>query len=85
MRTRAADGNTGQVELSRPRDRGLARALTLLETSQAGGLTVAALRDHGIEAPALTVYELQLAGHEIERVPHEDGTDTDAGRTGCAP
>jgi hypothetical protein len=49
-------------------DRNLTRVLRLLEADQARVLTIAALRERGIEAPALTVYELQLAGYNIERV-----------------
>ena len=41
----------------------------MLEDDQTGAWTIAALRERGVEAPALIVYELQLAGHEIERVP----------------
>ena len=48
-------------------DRDLSRVLSLMGGGQNGALTIAALRERGIEAPALTVYELQLAGYEIER------------------
>jgi hypothetical protein len=59
-------------------DRDLTRVLGLLEANRAGGLTIAALRERGIETPAMSVYELQLAGYEIERVPCErpDGRTT---------
>ena len=59
-------------------DRDQSRVLRLLEANQDGGLTVAVLRERGIEAPALTVYELQLAGYEIDRVPcqRSDGLAT---------
>ena len=50
------------------RDGDRARVLRLLEDDQTGALTIAALRERGVEAPALIVYELQLAGYEIERV-----------------
>jgi hypothetical protein len=49
-----------------------ARLLALLESDQTGGLTIAALREHGIKAPAQAVYALQLAGHPIERANCED-------------
>jgi hypothetical protein len=60
------------VEHARPDgggDRDQSRVLRLLEANQHQGLTVAVLRERGIEAPAVTVYELQLAGCEIDRVP----------------
>jgi hypothetical protein len=60
------------VEPTRPDgggDRDQSRVLRLLEANQRGGLTVAVLRECGVGAPALTVYELQLAGYEIDRVP----------------
>ena len=49
-----------------------ARLLALLESDEAGGLTIAALREHGIQAPGQAVYALQLAGHKIDRVNCED-------------
>jgi hypothetical protein len=54
------------------------RVLEPLEANRAGGLTIAALRERGIGTPAMSVYELQLAGYEIERVPceHPDGHTT---------
>jgi hypothetical protein len=51
-----------------------ARLLALLERDESGGLTVAALREHGIRAPGQAVYALQLAGHQIDRVSCE-GSD----------
>jgi hypothetical protein len=77
-----------RAELERPRtgrDRHLTRLLRLLETDQDGGLTIAALRERGIETPAMSVYELQLAGYEIERVPceHRNGRTTLAYRLRC--
>ena len=66
-------------------DHHLTRLLRLLETDQDGGLTIAALRERGIETPAMSVYELQLAGYEIERVPceHWNGRTTLAYRLRC--
>ena len=52
----------------------LARALALLESDHTGAVTVAALREHGVRAPAQAVYNLQIAGYAIDRV-----TSTDAG------
>jgi hypothetical protein len=60
------------------RDRDLARVLRSLDAHRAGALTIDTLREHGVEAPALAIYELQLAGHEIERAhwTHRDGRMT---------
>jgi hypothetical protein len=49
-----------------------ARRLALLESDHGSGLTIAALREHGIQAPGQAVYALQLAGHWIDRVSCED-------------
>ena len=46
-----------------------ARVLTLLGADDCGALTMAALREHGVRAPAQAIYELQLDGYEIDRVP----------------
>jgi hypothetical protein len=51
-----------------------ARVLTLLGADDSGALTIAALREHGIQAPAQAIYELQLDGYEIDRLPCE-GSD----------
>ena len=53
-------------------DRELARALALLQGDQAGPVTIAALRERGVKAPAQAVYDLQLAGHAIDRVSCTD-------------
>ena len=68
-------------------DRDLSRVLSLLEGGQDGALTIAALRERGIGAPALTLYELQLAGYEIERVPYKnaDGHTSPSYRLCAAP
>lgn len=55
-------------------ERELARALALLESDHTGSVTVAALRERGVRAPAQAVYDLQIAGYAIDRV-----TATDAG------
>jgi len=49
-----------------------ARLLALLEADQGRGLTIAALREHGIQTPGQAVYALQLAGYRIDRVNCED-------------
>ena len=64
------------------RDGDRARVLRLLEDDQTGALTIAALRERGVEAPALIVYELQLAGYEIDRVPVRQPDDTCRWATG---
>jgi hypothetical protein len=62
-----------------------ARVLALLESDEAGGLTIAALREHGIQAPGQAVYALELAGHKIDRVNCEDSDGPRAWGTACAP
>ena len=59
-------------------DRDVARVLALLDADQAGALTIAALRDRGLQDPAQAVYTLQLAGYDIDRVyyAHPDGHRT---------
>jgi hypothetical protein len=71
----AVRASTPRAEPRRLGDRDQARLLTLLEADRTGALTTAALRERGFEAPAQMVYELQLAGYEIDRVPceHPDG------------
>ena len=68
-------------------DRDLTRVLGLLEANRGAGLTIAALRERGVETPAMSVYELQLAGYEVERVLCErpDGRATLGYRLGAAP
>ena len=61
-------------ELTEPRSiegHDAARVLTLLGADNRGALTIAALREHGVQAPAQAIYELQLDGYEIDRVPCE--------------
>ena len=50
----------------------LERILRLLEGDQARSMSVAALREHGVKAPAQAVYALQLAGYAIDRVSSTD-------------
>jgi hypothetical protein len=68
-------------------NRDLTRVLGLLEANRARGLTLAALRERGVETPAMSVYELQLAGYEIERLLCEapDGRTTLGYRLRAAP
>lgn len=51
-------------------ERELARALALLQANHTGAISVDDLRDIGVGAPAQAVYDLQLAGHAIDRVTH---------------
>jgi hypothetical protein len=55
-------------------ERELALALALLESDHTGSVTIAALRERGVRAPAQAVYDLQIAGYAIDRV-----TSTDTG------
>ncbi|HSO99478.1 MAG TPA: hypothetical protein VLP43_11040 [Solirubrobacteraceae bacterium] len=68
-------------------DRDLPRVLALLEANRGAGVTIATLRERGIETPAMSVYELQLAGCQIERVLCErpDGCTTLGYRLRAAP
>jgi hypothetical protein len=60
------------VEPQSEGERELARALALLEGDQAGSVTLAALRECGVKAPAQAVYDLQVAGYAIDRVSCTD-------------
>ncbi len=53
-------------------ERELACALALLERDDSGAVTLAALRECGVKAPAQAIYDLQLAGHTIDRVTNTD-------------
>ena len=55
-----------------PGGRELACALALLEGNHSRPVTLAALRDRGIHAPAQAIYDLQLAGYTIDRVTSTD-------------
>lgn len=59
-------------------DRDLARVLALLESDRIGPITFSTLRDRGVRSPGQAVYDLQLAGYQIDRVSH---TDADGRRT----
>lgn len=53
-------------------ERNLALALELLGADRSNVVTLGALRDRGVRAPADAMYTLQLAGYEIDRVFCED-------------
>ena len=62
-------------ELTEPRSvegHDAARVLTLLVADDNRALTMAALREQGVQAPAQAIYELQLDGYKIDRVPCEN-------------
>jgi hypothetical protein len=63
----AARRRARQPALEPPLDHTPARLLAMLH-DRSGGLTIAAMRERGIEAPAQAIYTLQLAGYEIDRV-----------------
>jgi hypothetical protein len=63
---------TGQSEPRCTADLELARLLELLDSNQAGALTIADLRERGVRAPSQAVYTLQLAGYDIDRVHIQD-------------
>ena len=78
MANSATPTSTDHVQPYSEGDRELARALALLQDDRAGSVTIAALRERGIKAPAQAVYDLQLLGHAIDRV---SCTDPDGHRT----
>jgi hypothetical protein len=59
-----------------------ARLLRLLRANDTAALTIAAMHEDGIRAPAQAIYALQLAGYDIDRVydEHTDGLRTPAYR-----
>ena len=63
-RTRAIVEQSGPLRIS---DRSAERLLDLL-TYSGWPLTIDELREHGVSPPAQAIYELQLAGYEIDRV-----------------
>jgi hypothetical protein len=69
MSARAATGAGEQATFDGAWGREAARLLALLRQDRRGGVTVAAMRERGIEAPAQAIYTLQLAGYTIDRVP----------------
>lgn len=61
------------ADVSSPGDRDVARLVALLGSDPSRAMTIAELREHGIEAPAQAIYELQLAGWQVDRVPVTQG------------
>ncbi len=55
--------------------RDVARLLELLENDRNEPLTIAAMRERGIEAPAQAIYTLQLAGYQIDRMSVQPTND----------
>lgn len=46
----------------------------MLLSDELDGVTIATLHEHGVKTPAQTIYELALAGYEIDRIlVHADG------------
>jgi hypothetical protein len=68
----ATPTSTDHVQPHSEGDRELARVLALLEGDRAGSVTIAALRERGVKAPAQAMYDLQLAGYAIDRVSCPD-------------
>jgi hypothetical protein len=64
-----------RVALESAWGRDAARLLAALKRGGASGVSVAEMRERGIEAPAQAIYTLQLAGYGIDRTP----TPTDGG------
>ena len=69
MTIQAQRTRTRQPEPESCWDRDVARLLALLEDNPHGAVTIAAMREHGIETPAQVIYALQLAGYDIDRAP----------------
>jgi hypothetical protein len=75
-----------QVTLMSPREPEpagdeVARLLRLLRADTTGALTIAAMHEDGIGAPAQAIYALQLAGYDIDRVyDYTEGLRTPAYR-----
>ncbi len=71
MRKRTTDTTTELTERRSVEGQDAARVLILLSADDSRALTMAALREHGIQAPAQAIYELQLNGYKIDRVTCE--------------
>jgi hypothetical protein len=87
MSIRAVHRSVDRVEPRLVEDRDSGRVLTLLQADQSAGLTIGALRERGVEAPAQAIYSLQLAGYEIDRVvcEHPSGHRTSGYRLRARP
>jgi hypothetical protein len=72
MSDSATPTSTDHVQPHSEGDRELVRALSLLQGDRAGSVTIATLRERGVRAPAQAIYDLQLAGHAIDRVSCPD-------------
>ncbi len=60
--------STDQTAVQRTWGREAARLLALLREEPQSGVTIEAMREQGIDAPAQAIYTLQLAGYTIDRV-----------------
>ena len=67
IRDRPVHNASDQAQSLSAGDREVAHALALLEAGQAGAVTLAALREHGVKTPLQAIYTLQLAGYHIDR------------------
>jgi hypothetical protein len=68
MTVQAGHARTRRPEPLSCWDRDAARLLALLEDTPNCALTIDDMRERGISAPAQVIYELQLAGYDIERL-----------------
>ena len=67
-----------RVEESGPlrlRDPDAAHLLDVLAEHEGFPMTIAQLRDEGLHAPAQAIYELQLAGYDVERLAVRGGRE----------
>jgi hypothetical protein len=64
-----AHTSADQAGLERAWGRDAARLLSLLRRNRDAGVTVAEMRERGIDAPAQAIYTLQLAGYAVDHVP----------------
>ena len=69
MNVRLLTAGTRDGAAALPTDPNLARLLMLLGRANGTPFTISALRDSGIVTPGQAIYELQLAGYTIDRVP----------------
>ena len=69
MTIQAQRTRSRRPEPESPWGRDAARLLALLEEGPHDAVTIASMREHGIESPAQVIYALQLAGYDIDRAP----------------
>lgn len=74
-RIRATVDESGPLGI---KDRSAEHLLDLL-TRSGWPLTIEELREHGVSPPAQAIYELQLAGYEIDRVVQQEAGHQRAG------